>query len=177
MKDNEDDFYMSLASKAAQNSRCAKKHLGCVLVNSDDRVVSGTNGAPYPLKPCNPCPRSELPNGEQLQLCRAVHAERDALLNAAKNGVSTDGAILYANMGVPCGDCLLELCAAGIKVVVCSKGTFYDDKSKGILHEWMQKGLIFRIHDNGAIVDQGMTAEMLKFNQVMSEYLAGKLMH
>jgi len=137
--------YMREAKTAIRDSTCRKKQLGCVLRFTDGSYVSGTNGAPKPLQPCTPCPRLYYYGGTHLEMCRAVHAERQVLLKAAKNGFATEGAILYSYMGVPCKDCLLELIEAGISEIVCIRETYYDSMSEFILQEWIEVGGKFRI--------------------------------
>ncbi len=144
-----DKFYMVAAKNAALASRCHKRQVGCVLAFTDGSYINGTNGPPKPLSKCEPCPRMvrNSISGIDLDLCKAIYAERQVLLIAAKMGYVTDGAILYSYMGVPCKDCLIELCEAGIKEIVCLEYTFYDKKSKEILNEWIKKGLKFRIFE------------------------------
>lgn len=142
MKETE---YMEKAKNASLKSTCRKKHLGCVLKFPDDSYVQGTNGPPSKLPLCNPCPRLNDHGATNLHKCRAVHAERQVLLKAAKLGYSTDGAILYSYMGVPCKDCLLELLEAGIAEIVCIRETYNDELSKTILKEWVNNGGKFRI--------------------------------
>lgn len=68
------------------------------------------------------CPRKMLgyKSGEGLSLCVGGHGERNALINAARHGVATNGAILYCNCPVPCKDCLIEIINAGISEIVYS---------------------------------------------------------
>lgn len=145
MKTMSDYEYMAEAKAVATESRCRKKQLGCVLKFTDGSYVQGTNGVPEPLEQCTPCLRLESHGGTDLHLCRAVHAERQVLLKAAKRGFATECAVLYSYMGVPCKDCLLELCAAGISEIVCIRETYYDELSKSILKEWIKNGGIFRV--------------------------------
>jgi deoxycytidylate deaminase len=137
--------YMREARRAMRDSTCKKKQLGCVLKFTDGSYVQGTNGSPKVLKPCSPCPRLGNHSATNRWNCRAVHAERQVLLKAAKNGFATDGAILYSYMGVPCKDCLLELIEAGISEIVCTRETYYDELSKDILKEWIDVGGKFRV--------------------------------
>ncbi len=140
---------LNLARQASLDSTCKKKQLGCALVFTRGRkgYVTGSNGPPLPLKRCDPCPRLDSHGGTDLGKCRAVHAERAVLLLAARFGFRTDGAILYSYMGVPCKDCLLELCAAGVSEIVCIKETYYDALSKDVLREWVARGGRFRVYN------------------------------
>lgn len=141
-----EDWCMSRAQEAAFLASCNKRQLGCIIVTLKDEIISGTNGPPFPLEECNPCPRLNSKSGTDLHLCRAVHAERKALLNAVKIGTSVLGAQLYFYGDVPCKDCLLELIAAGISEIICLEETYYDELSKEILREWINEGGKFRIY-------------------------------
>lgn len=81
------------------------------------------------------CPRRLLGyrSGEGLEWCQAVHAERSALLNAAKNGISTDLCTIYMNCPIPCSNCFRELINAGISEIVCTELKIYDDITKFFL--------------------------------------------
>ena len=79
----------------------------------------------------NACPRHFLgyKSGEGLDICIAGHAERNALINAARLGVSVKDATMYMNCGIPCKDCLIEIINAGIIELVVTKKIFYDKTS------------------------------------------------
>ena len=141
-----DEQYMKFAKEASLDSRCAKRQLGCILVFTDGSYVEGTNGAPKPLEACNPCPRmiKGSHSGQDLDLCKAVHAERQAILVAAKYGYATEGSRLFSYMGAPCKDCMVELIEAGVAEIICAKHSYYDELSKEIIEEWISEGGIFR---------------------------------
>lgn len=145
MRTMSDYEYMAEAKAAATESRCRKKQLGCVLKFTDGSYIQGTNGVPEPLQLCTPCPRLDSHGGTDLHLCRAVHAERQVLLKAAKCGFATEDSVLYSYMGVPCTQCILELIEAGISEIVCFRETYYDELSKEVLQEWIGQGGIFRV--------------------------------
>jgi len=71
-------------------------------------------------------PEMGFKSGEGLEWCVAGHAERNALINAARHGIETKGTILYMDCGVPCTPCLVEIINAGVVEIVVSKMTFYD---------------------------------------------------
>lgn len=143
-----DQHYMWLAQQAAHASTCVKKQLGCVLVltRGSGGYIQGSNGPPYPLKRCDPCPRLNSHNATDLGKCRAVHAERQVLLRAARFGFCTKDSVLYSYMGVPCSSCMLELIEAGVAEIVCLRETYYDELSKDILKEWVAAGGWFRVY-------------------------------
>jgi dCMP deaminase len=83
------------------------------------------------------CPRQLLgyKSGEGLDLCVAAHGERNALIQAGKNGISTNDTIMYVNCNIPCKDCLIEIINAGVKEVVCVELTYYDRMSEYLIRE------------------------------------------
>ena len=83
------------------------------------------------------CPRRLFgyKSGEGLHLCQAVHAERNALIQAARNGISTLNTVLYCNCPVPCKDCCKEIINAGVKKIVCLTGENYDEYARVLLRE------------------------------------------
>ena len=68
-------------------------------------------------------------------MCPAAHAERNAIVQAARLGIQTKEATLYLNTGVPCKDCLIEMINAGISEIVCTNIFFYDNLSETILNQ------------------------------------------
>jgi dCMP deaminase len=78
----------------------------------------------------NKCPRKVLgfESGQGLHHCVAAHAERNALLQAAKLGIATKGSTLYCFCGVPCKDCAIEIVNAGVTEVVCIKWDYKYDQ-------------------------------------------------
>ena len=83
------------------------------------------------------CPRQALgyKSGQGLHLCQAGHSERNALIQAGRNGISTRDTILYCYCGLPCKDCMIEIINSGVKTIVCLKikgSKTYDDYSSTI---------------------------------------------
>ena len=95
------------------------------------------------------CPRYELgfKSGEGLDWCIAGHAERNVLINAARMGISTKGAKMYMNCGIPCTPCLVEIINAGIEEIIVTKESYYDRSSKYVLNNNSKK-LKWRIFDH-----------------------------
>ena len=67
-------------------------------------------------------------------MCVAGHAERNALINAARQGVATKGAKLYMNCGIPCTPCLVEIINAGIEEIIVTKLTYYDESAEYLVN-------------------------------------------
>jgi dCMP deaminase len=100
MRPNWDQYFMRLASLAAQRSNCMKRRVGCVLVREKRVISTGYNGTPRNIRNCNEggCPRC---NGGQgaghgLTTCLCIHAEENALLEAGRERIR-EGAILYCD--------------------------------------------------------------------------------
>ncbi|PYH90536.1 deoxycytidylate deaminase [Aspergillus ellipticus CBS 707.79] len=130
-----DQYFMELASLAAQRSNCMKRRVGCVLVR-DCRVIStGYNGTPRHLKNCNEggCPRCNRGEGGGLGLstCLCLHAEENALLEAGRERIR-EGAVLYCDT-CPCLTCSVKIAQVGITEVVYSQGYNMDNESATIL--------------------------------------------
>lgn len=114
-----DDYFMQIAEVVASRSTCLRRKAGAVLVK-DKRILStGYNGVPKGLPHCEVtgCPRKDYPSGTHHELCRAVHSEQNAIVQAAIHGVSIEGATLYCTHQ-PCTLCTKMLINAGIKRVV-----------------------------------------------------------
>ena len=106
-----------------------RRSVGAVLMREKRILATGYNGAPSGLKHCIEigCMRQKLkiPSGERHELCRALHAEQNALIQACLHGISVKGAALYST-NQPCVICAKMLINAGIKEIVIAQG--YPDK-------------------------------------------------
>jgi len=80
-------------------------------------------------------PEMGFKSGEGLEWCVAGHAERNALINAAKLGIKTDGCKLYMDCGIPCTPCLVEIINAGIEEIIVSSWHVYDQSAEYLLKE------------------------------------------
>ena len=116
-----DEYFLRMTRIVAERSTCLRRHVGAVLVRNKRILSTGYNGAPSGLPHCGEvgCLRDELgvPSGERHELCRALHAEMNALLQCAVHGVSTKGGTLYGT-NQPCSLCAKMLINAGIERVV-----------------------------------------------------------
>jgi dCMP deaminase len=132
-----DEYFLELADMVARRSTCLRRHVGAVLVRDERIIATGYNGAPQGLQHCLEagCLRAEqgVPSGERYELCRGVHAEQNALVNAARYGVSTLGAVLYCT-NQPCLLCARMLINAGVRRVV-HRGDFEDARALQFLRE------------------------------------------
>jgi len=114
-----DDYFMEIAEVVASRSTCLRRKTGAVFVR-DKRILStGYNGVPKDLPHCENigCQRADYPSGTHHELCRAVHSEQNAIVQAAIHGVGIEGATLYCTHQ-PCALCAKMLINAGIVRVV-----------------------------------------------------------
>ena len=116
-----DEYFMEMASVAAKRSTCLRRSVGAVIVKNKQILASGYNGTPMGLPHCEEvgCLREQLkvPSGKCHELCRGVHAEQNAITQAAYHGVSVKGATLYCTHQ-PCVVCTKMLINAGIERIV-----------------------------------------------------------
>ena len=129
MRPTLDEYFMEIAKVVAKRSTCLRQKVGAVIVKDKRILATGYNGAPSGLPHCLDigCLREQLnvPSGERQELCRGVHAEQNAIIQAAKFGISVEGATLYTTH-CPCITCAKIIINAGIKKVVY--GREYADK-------------------------------------------------
>lgn len=122
------EYFMGIADLVARRSTCLRRKVGAVLVKDKQILCSGYNGAPAKLPHCREtgCLRERLnvPSGEKHELCRGVHAEQNAIIQAAYHGIPVNGATLYCT-NQPCSICAKMMINAGIKTVYYKEG--YDD--------------------------------------------------
>ena len=129
MRPSWDKYFMDIATLVASRSTCLRRKVGACVVR-DRRILStGYNGAPSGITHCEDigCLRERLkvPSGERHELCRGLHAEQNAIIQAAKIGVSLENAVIYIT-NHPCFICAKMIINSGIKKVVYRDG--YPDK-------------------------------------------------
>ncbi len=130
-------YFMDIASLVAKRSTCLRRAVGAVIVK-DKRILStGYNGAPTGIKHCLDigCLREELNvvSGERHELCRGIHAEQNAIIQAAFHGVSIKDATLFCT-NLPCSICAKMIINAGIKNIYYRSG-YADSMSREMLKE------------------------------------------
>ncbi|KAH6891409.1 putative dCMP deaminase [Thelonectria olida] len=133
-----DNYFMALASLAAQRSNCMKRRVGCVLVGRERRVIStGYNGTPRGLQNCaeGGCPRCNKgdSSGVGLSTCLCIHAEENALLEAGRERIR-EGSVLYCDT-CPCLTCSIKICQVGIHEVVYAHGYSMDREAAQVFRE------------------------------------------
>jgi len=144
-----DEYFMKIAFMVAQRSTCLRRKVGAVIVK-DKRILStGYNGAPSGLAHCLDigCLREKMhiPSGEKHELCRGLHAEQNAIIQAAYHGVSIKDATIYCTHH-PCVICTKMLINAGIKKIYYANG-YPDELSQKMLDEAKMEIIHFPIKD------------------------------
>lgn len=137
MRPSWDEYFMSITKVVAKRSTCKKRMVGAIIVK-DSRVLStGYNGAPKDISHCSVagCMRQKLkvPSGQRHELCRGLHAEQNAIIQAAWHGVKIEGATMYCTYQ-PCIICVKMMINAGIKRLVY-EGDYPDPLARKMLKE------------------------------------------
>ena len=127
-----DQYFMGITKDVATRASCSRHKIGCIIVNHDKELVAtGYNGNPRGMDHCDVigCVRDErgIPSGERMEVCTAVHAEMNALIQA---GRASKGSTLYCTV-LPCNTCAKMIINAGIKRVVYHEE--YPEKEGGVL--------------------------------------------
>ena len=143
-----DEYFMSIAYQVATRSTCIRRKVGALLVRDRRILTTGYNGPPSGLPHCIDvgCLREKLgvPAGQRHELCRGLHAEQNALIQAAIYGVSVKGATLYCTH-YPCSLCAKMLINAGVvKVVVAEE--YPDELARQFFAEAGIEVAVCRIH-------------------------------
>jgi dCMP deaminase len=116
-----DEYFMQVADVVATRSTCLRRNIGAVIVRDKRILATGYNGAPTGLPHCSEVgcikDRLHVPSGERQELCRALHAEQNAIVQAARYGTVIEGANLYCTTE-PCSMCAKMIINAGIRRVV-----------------------------------------------------------
>jgi dCMP deaminase len=133
-----DEYFMEFARLAAKRSTCLRRQVGAVLVKDKTILATGYNGAPRGVPHCSEtgCLRDELdvPSGHRHELCRGLHAEQNAIIQAAYHGgTSVKGADVYSTT-FPCMICTKMLINAGIRRIVYVEG-YADELSRRMLDD------------------------------------------
>ena len=129
------EYYLGIAKEVAERSTCFRRSIGAIIIRDDQIISTGYVGAPRKTKDSfehGSCLRDKLkiPHGQRYELCRSVHAEQNAIINAARAGVSLLGGDMYIYGKIygkntpidafPCFICKKMIINAGIERVICS---------------------------------------------------------
>ncbi len=146
------NYYLDIAQTVAERSTCLRRCYGAIIVNHDEIVSSGYNGAPRGRLNCadlNYCTREELkiPSGQRYELCRSVHAEANAIISASRREML--GATLYMACVDPstgelipdstsCSMCRRQIINAGIERIII-RDTPYDYRIVDVERDWVDE--------------------------------------
>ena len=132
-----DEYFLKIASVVAERSTCLRHHMGAVAVKDKHILTTGYNGAPAGVKDCLElgCLRDaqNIPSGTRTEICRAIHAEQNVIIQAALHGISLEGCTIYCTH-TPCVLCAKMMINARVKrVVIFTK--YADDSFKELFRE------------------------------------------
>lgn len=132
-----DNYFLDIVALVSKRSTCIRRAVGAGLVRDKRILATGYNGAPSKLQHCLDigCLRQQLnvPSGERHELCRGLHAEQNAIIQAALHGVNTKGSTLYCT-NHPCVICAKMIINAGIVRIVVRDG-YRDQLAAQMLRE------------------------------------------
>jgi len=133
-----DEYFMEIAQVVAKRSSCIKRRIGAVIVRDKQILSTGYNGTPRGITNCNEggCPRcnSFVESGKNLEECFCSHAEENAIVQAAYNGISVKGGSIYTTFS-PCLYCARMIINSGIKEVVYNSKYPLSNSSFSLLKE------------------------------------------
>jgi dCMP deaminase len=120
-----DEYFMEIANTVAKRATCDRGRAGCVVVKDKQILVTGYVGSPKGLPHCDDVghlmKKVIHEDGHVSQHCvRTIHAEQNAITQAARFGIALDGSTMYVKM-TPCRTCAMLIINTGIKRVVCEK--------------------------------------------------------
>lgn len=129
-----DEYFMEIADVVKKRSTCLRRNVGALIVKDHRILATGYNGAPSGIEHCGirGCLREQLhvPSGERHELCRGIHAEQNAIIQAAYLGVSIEDSTLYCT-NQPCILCAKMIINAGIRRIVIKEG--YPDEAAAMM--------------------------------------------
>lgn len=132
-----DSYFMEIASLVAKRATCLRRQVGAVVVKNRNILSTGYNGAPSGITHCEitGCLREKLnvPSGERHELCRGLHAEQNAIIQAAYHGVPIKDSTLYCT-NLPCSICAKMIINAGIKRIIYMDG-YMDSLAEEMISE------------------------------------------
>jgi len=132
-----DEYFMDITRLVATRSTCMRRQVGAILVKERNILATGYNGVPSGITHCDVtgCLRERLriPSGERHELCRGLHAEQNAIVQAARHGINIDGATLYCTT-MPCIICTKMVINAGIRAIVYGEG-YADELAREMINE------------------------------------------
>ncbi|HLP61469.1 MAG TPA: dCMP deaminase family protein [Candidatus Deferrimicrobium sp.] len=154
LRPEKDQYYLDIAKVVATRSTCLKVQIGAIILKEDQIIATGYVGAPRKTKSClehDFCLRKRLniPSGQQYELCRSIHAEQNAIINAARAGVSLLGGNMYIYgqnkdtgeviNAFPCFICKKMIINAGLNRVITSVKDMEKGHMTFTVDEWIEE--------------------------------------
>ena len=137
MRPDWDTYFMRITKLVATRSSCLRRRVGAVLVKDKRILATGYNGAPAGMAHCEEagCLRDQLhiPSGERHELCRGLHAEQNAIIQAARQGTEIKDSTLYCTTA-PCSLCAKMLINAGV-TRIAYEGSYPDERAMAFFAE------------------------------------------
>ncbi len=137
MRPSWDEYFMDIVELVKKRSTCLRRQVGALIVKDKRILATGYNGAPVGCKHCHEtgCLRDklEIPSGQRHEICRATHAEQNAIVQAAYSGTSIKGATMYVTTQ-PCVLCAKLCINAGITKIIF-RGDYPDELAMELLKE------------------------------------------
>lgn len=166
VRPSKDQYYLNIAKEVSQRGTCFRLIGGSIIVKDDQIISTGYIGAPRKTKDCferGYCLRDELkiPHGTRYEICRSVHCEQNAIINAARAGVSLLGGTMYTYEengktnekidALPCYICKKIIINSGLEKVVCSmkEGDLKIFNTDDWAEEWREKDILDDRHQYG----------------------------
>jgi len=130
-----DEYFLKITRDVSERAICVKRQVGAIIVKGNQILSTGYNGTPKGLVHCNEdtCLRKNVPSGERHELCRGLHAEQNAIIQAAVHGVKIEGGTMYCTCQ-PCIICVKMMINAGLKRLVY-EGDYPDQLAADMLQE------------------------------------------
>ena len=139
------DYFMSITYLVRERSTCLRRKVGAIAVKDRHILATGYNGAPSGVRHCleTGCLREQMgiPSGQRHEICRGLHAEQNAIIQAARYGINIAGATIYVNTQ-PCVVCAKMLINAGITEIVY-QNPYPDELAMSMLEEAGMKLRVF----------------------------------
>ena len=165
-KISKDEYYLNIAKEVAKRSTCFRRLIGAIIIRGDQIISTGYAGAPRKTKDSFEhgfCLRDKLkiPHGQRYELCRSVHAEQNAIINAARAGVSLFGGDMYIYGSVhgkdkpidalPCFICKKMIINAGLNRIICSTedGGMNISLVSDWVRDWQERDILDDKHQYG----------------------------
>jgi len=162
-------YYLDIAREVSQRSTCYRRAIGAVIIRDDQIISTGYVGAPRKTKDCfehGNCLRDKMniPHGQRYELCRSVHAEQNAIINAARAGVSLLGGDMYIYGSIfnkdspidafPCFICKKMIINTGLKQIICStsEGKMKIFKTADWIKDWQKHDIVDDRHQYGQAI-------------------------